>query len=87
MPRNEENQGGTPSIKGWLLRELVLVESVRSGKLPTSTDLDRLAKRIWEEVQGEEAVAWGSLSRSSGAYLQTMRIARAALGCSSPAVE
>ncbi len=87
MPQNQESTVDTSAVESWLLREPVLVESVRSGKVPVPADLDLLAKRIWEEVHGENAVAWASLPRNSEAYRQTMRIVRAALGCSPPSVE
>ena len=75
--------GGIP-LSGWAGREPVLIGSLRDASLPPASDLDRLARRIWEEVEGSGAGAWDRLKPASKAYRRTMRIARAALGISFP---
>ena len=85
MTRDEVRPGGGPiPASGWSGREPVLIGALRDASLPPACDLDRLARRIWEEVEGSGAGAWDRLPRASKAYRRTMRIARAALGFSLP---
>ncbi len=67
-------------MSDWLRRERVLIRSVQDAEFPSPADLDLLAKRIWEEVEGKAALPWASIPHGGPAYRRIMRLALAALG-------
>ena len=82
MVPSRKDDGGLV-MSGWVRREPVLIACVRDAGAPRPEDLERLGRRIWEEVQGRCAPPWPDLSPTSAGYRRTMRLAIAAVqGCS-----
>ena len=65
---------------GWPGRERILIASLRDASVPPACEIERLARRIWEEVEGDRSGAWHRLSTASAGYRRAMRMALAALG-------
>ena len=74
-------RGAGPNLPtgGWPGREGILLASLRDGTIPSPGEIVRLARRIWEGVEGDRAGAWNCLPTTSPGYRRAMRMALAAL--------
>ena len=78
--------GANLPTAGWSRREGILIASLRDARVPSPGEIERLARRIWEEVEGDRAGAWHRLPTASPGYRRAMRMALAALGVGPPRI-